>query len=155
MRQAHASVAGSGMPGMFGVVLVMASMFTGCAGGCAGGGRGWGVGGLSATSERDQELRNRATALKRTSDTLWESIGLALDRGEAVHPMHVYRAGQLRASAMGVALRSTLLPLEPRAEQAKAEKAIKELEEILPAFMSLPRDQPPGGRSTLLQDGWK
>lgn len=86
------------------------------------------------------DLQRRAAMLRGTTETAWKSVGQALARGEKVDPLYVHKLGDLRYAALSIEVRTAIASSSEREE---ATQVITKMEEVLPKFLSLPRDQPP------------
>lgn len=102
-----------------------------------------GLGGCRTPSARTlSRTETQATMLRGTLDNHWKAIGVALERGDNVHPTQVYRASEMRMGVISAQMRVAMQPLMPDAQDYQESKQfLNEVEAQLPTLMAMPLSQ--------------
>lgn len=102
-----------------------------------------GLGGCRTPSPRTMSrTETQATMLRGTLDNHWKAIGLALERGDNVHPTQVYRASEMRIGVISAQMRVAMQPLMPDAQDYQdAKEFLNEVEGQLPTLLAMPLSQ--------------
>lgn len=102
-----------------------------------------GLGGCRTPSPRTlSKAETQATMLRGTLDNHWKAIGVALERGDAVHPTQVYRASEMRTGVISAQLLVAMQPVFPDAQEYQESKQfLNEVEAQLPTLMATPLSQ--------------